>query len=246
MSTFCFARPLIGIVAVLLPLSLRAQDPARTPAPPYIETSGDGIGRATPDRATVVLSVETKGATAAAVAATNARIQQRVLDTLRTLGFEGAQVSTVGFNVQPNREYPPQGGVRQQGYLARNAVRVRLTDLRRIGTVIDAALARGATGVEDVEFEATNVTAARSAALAEAAEHARSDAAALAQAFGGTLGPLLIVSTTEDGGFASGRRRVNASSNYGYAEAAGTPITAGDLTVQLTIFARWALVQAPR
>jgi uncharacterized protein YggE len=244
--TYHASSHLVLLSALLLPLSLRAQEPPRPGGPPYIETSGDGIGRVAPDRATVVLSVETKGATAAAVAATNARIQQRVLDTLRVLGFAGAQVSTVGFNVQPNQEYLPRGGIRKQGYLARNAVRVRLTDLTRIGNVIDAALARGATGVEDVEFEATNATSARNAALAEAAEHARSDAAALAQAFGGTLGPLLTLSTVDDGSYVPTRRRVNAASVVGYGEGGGTPIAAGDLTVQLSIFARWAFVQGPR
>jgi uncharacterized protein YggE len=210
---------------------------------PVIEVAGHGVARVAPDRATVMISVQTQGLAAARVAAGNARIQRRVLDTLRTLGYTGAQVSTISDNVEPN--YERLANVterRQRGYIARNAVRVKLTQLDRIGTVIDAALARGANGVEGVVFEASNTDAPRQAALADAAAQARTDAMALAKSMGGLLGRLVDV-TTEDRPLHTRFDQAYASREFSLEVV--TSITPCDVTVERSIIGRWQFVPAP-
>jgi uncharacterized protein len=117
------------------PLAAQAADAGTGGA--YVEAVGSGEVRIAPDRATLLLSVETKGASAALVAGANARIQHAVLDTLAALGLRGTDVSTQSFNVAPDYEPTPQGR-RPAGYVARNAVIVRFADLTRIGAAIDA------------------------------------------------------------------------------------------------------------
>jgi uncharacterized protein len=204
--------------------------------PPYVEAVGQGEAQVAPDRAALRLVVQTKGSAAATVAAQNARIQGRVLDTLRALGYTGDRVSTLNYHVGPNYESTPRE-MRQVGYVARNAITVRITQLNDIGALIDAALARGATQVEGVAFESSRADSARHAALAEASAKARADAEAVARAMGGSLGPLLDATTSGDGSPISRMRRVTVS-----AIRVGdgvTPITPAALEVHATVLARW-------
>ena len=221
--------------------SAGAQVAAFVPAAdPRVEVTGHGESRVSPDRVNVTLSVETKGSAAATAALINARVQARVIDTLRSLGFTGRQVSTISYNVAPNYEASSDGrGRSQQGYIARNAVRVEMTQLDRIGAVIDAALARGATGVSNVQFKASNTEEARATALRQATDRARSEALTLAKAFGGTLGPLLEVSTLLPDHIAGGRLMMREAYS-GFVE--GTPISPFEIVVAVSIVARWRFV----
>ena len=99
-------RAVFFVFAAAMPVAVQAQ---ATSAPPFVESAGTAESRAAPDRATVTLSVESRGPSAAAVAAANARIQRQVLDTLASLGFRAPNVSTRSFNVAPNWIYGPQG-----------------------------------------------------------------------------------------------------------------------------------------
>lgn len=231
-----------SILALSLSTSLGAQEGPTAPAAPVIVTSGTGEVRIAPDRATVTLAVETKGTSAATTASTNARIQQRVLDTLAALGLRAPDVSTLSFNVSPYVE-ETRTGSRQSGYVARNAVTVRLTNLSRIGAVIDAALARGATTVEDVAFTSTKSDSANRVAVAAAAADARAQAEALAASLGGRIGELLEASSNGESGqlFAMLARRRQAG--YGMVETnASNAITPSDLLITAGVSTRWRFV----
>lgn len=235
----------VAVLCAAAPCAVTAQEQPQHVAPPLIVTDGYGEARIAPDRATVTLAVETKGASAATTAATNARVQQRVLDTLKTLGFRAPEVSTEEFNVSPNMEELPRG-TRQNGYVARNSVTVRLSDLARIGAVIDAALARGANNVESVEFSSTKRDSVSRIALATAAANSRASAEALAAALGGRIGELVEATTEESGGlFGSGGK-----ANFAYALAArsATPISPAEVVVSASVVTRWRFVgaQPPR
>ena len=205
-----------------------------------VETSARREVHIAPDRATIVLAVETRAPSAAAAAQTNARTQRMVLDTLRAIGIAPSQISTAGFTVQPNYEPNPKGGMQRNGFAANNAIMVRLTQLDRVGAVIDAALARGATNVGDVTFDASNTADAQRAALADAAVQAKADAATLAKALGGTLGPLIMITTR---GEQMVPRPMMAA--RGFAATAETPIEPGDITVSASVLARWTFVPNP-
>jgi uncharacterized protein len=212
---------------------------------PDIETVGTGERRVPPDRATVMLLVESKAPAAAAAAAANARAVAAVRDTLRRLGLDGAATSA-SYNVGPDFEPPrptDREGPRRVGYAARTVVRVQLQQIDQVGRVIDAGLARGATGVEGVFFEASTAEEARRAALADAAEAARRDAEALARALGGTLGPLLGASTA--GGTDPRRLNVMLRGTMGYA-GAGTEVTPNEIVIAAGVVTRWRFVPVQR
>jgi uncharacterized protein YggE len=187
-----------------------------------------------PDRATLTLSVETKGAGAAAAASANAALQSAILDTLAKLGFRTPEVSTQRFNVAPNYEVGTQGRS-QDGYLARNSVIVRINDLTRIGPVIDAALARGATGVGNLEFTSSAADSATRVATRLAVTKARAQAEAMAAALGGELGSLRHATTA-----ANEVRFVAMAASS--SRMGNTPITPAEVVISASVLTRWHFV----
>lgn len=234
---------LAGAFAACAP-TLGAQPPqAPAPmAPPQIHTSATEEVEIAPDRATISIAVETRAKTAAAAGAENARIQTVVLDTLRKMGIDRAQIRTQGVSLAPEYEYPKDGGRPTViGYQARNTIQVEVRQLSQTGLVVDAALAKGATNIDGLRFFASNVSVARREALGKAVAVARADAEALAVAAGGTLGAMLELTASSNEG---GQPYPTPQFMMAKAERADapTPIESGQLKVSASVSVRWAFV----
>jgi uncharacterized protein len=185
-----------------------------------------------------MINVTAKSDAAGAAAAENARIQQGVIDTLRALGL-GNAVSTASYSVGQNFEPDPVSRMpRPTGYAARAAIRVRLTDISAVGRIIDAALARGATGVDGVYFESSQAETLRRAAMADAAAAAHADAEVLARALGGSLGPLVSASAvgSDPRGFDFQLMRGMAG---GEIRGASTTISPSEIVIGANVLVRW-------
>lgn len=230
----------VMIVAAGLPVLAQSN---ATSALPQIETVGTGERRVAPDRATIHLIVSTKAASAASAAALNARAIQAVRDTLKQLGLDSA-VTTASYNVGPDYESPvSRDDPRPRGYAARTVVRVRVAKLDQVGKIIDAALSKGGTGVETVQFESSMADDARRAALAEASIAARRDAEALAAALGGNVGSLISASTVGT----SDPRRMNVMMEVAATGRAvgGTQIRPDEIVIVAGVVTKWEFVSRP-
>src|SRR5437660_983758 len=146
------------------------------------------------------ISNGTRSSSAACCA--NARPTRRVRDTLATLGFAADSIRSVAFGVEPNYDF--ERGHRLINYEARTVLTVRLRELDRLGSLLDAVLAAGATTIREVQFESDTLETARRHALGQALRAAQQDADALARAAGGRLGRLLQVTTTPPPAFPYG------------------------------------------
>ena len=87
------AALIVALVALTAPRAATAQattgiGPAD--AVPYVEAVGTGQVKLPPDRATVIVGVETRATNAAAASAATGKIQRAVLDTLRAALARGA------------------------------------------------------------------------------------------------------------------------------------------------------------
>lgn len=183
----------IALAAIATAPSLGAQAVGAVPAlPPRIIVSGEAQVRVTPDRATILIGVQTRATTAAAASSDNARRQKAILDTLRALGLGSDQIATQSYSVYPEMKYEPTTGAgRVIGYNVSNVVRVELRRVDQVGSIIDASLAKGANQINSIQFSSSTAADARRTAMAEAVKDARADAEALARAAGGTLGALI-------------------------------------------------------
>lgn len=207
-----------------------------------IVVSGTGEAHVSPDRATILVGVQSRGATAVAASSDNARRVRAVLDTLRALGVGADQLSSVNFNVLPEVQYPPGGGQlpRVVGYVVTNSVRADRLRIEEVGPVLDAALAKGANEISGLSLFSSKSDSTRRAALAAAVADARAQADVLARAAGGTLGSLIELSSAQEPirPIAQPVMRMTASA------AVQTPIVAGEQTVTATVTARWTFVGA--
>jgi uncharacterized protein len=204
-----------------------------------IVTTGTGEARVTPDRATVFIGVQSRASTAAAAGADNARRQRAVLDTLRSMGYAGEQVTTENYNVTPEMQYNQTAGTsRVTGYAVSNTVRVELRRIDDVGRVVDGVLAKGANEITSLQFSFSKADSAHRAAMADAVVSARTDAETLARAAGGSLGQLLELSTTG----APIRPMPFEVRSEMMKASVQTPILPGQQTISATVTARWAFV----
>jgi uncharacterized protein YggE len=228
-----------ALLSILLtPLTSHAQD-IRTPFEqvPQIAVTGRAEVKVSPDRATIQISVQTRGSTAAGAATENANKQQAVLAALRALGLGNDQLSTINYNVYPEQRYEQGKEPVIVAYNVTNTILAEVRKLTQVGPVIDAALSHGANMITSLQFYASNTEAARRTAIATAIEKARADAEAAAKAARGTLGTLLEISI---GSYSPPPPRpVMMMAKQAQAD---TPINPGEETLAVEVSTRWRFI----
>lgn len=229
----------LAAVALAAPLSAQQAPGSERP---HLTVVAHAEVKVVPDRAHLVIAVESRGRTSQAAATENARIQTAVLEAIRRAGIPAAQIRTQTVMVTPEYEYPKEGGrPTVTGYQARNAVQVEVRDLSRVGGVIDAALAAGATNINGPNFALANPDSARREALDSAVRKAMADARVMAQAAGVALGQVLELSSEDGGQTPMFDRQVMSAMRA--EEAAPTPIEAGMISVRSTVRVKVAIRQ---
>ena len=158
---------------------------------------GDSIVQALPDTAILTISVVTQAKTAIEAQQQNAAQSDAVVRTLKTAAGAGAEVKTSGYNLQPQRIYRENQPPTITGYEARNTVTVTMSDLTKVGSVIDAAAQSGANDIAGVAFTLRKDRPARDEALALATREAMAKAQVIAQALGGRV--VRVVEVMEEG-----------------------------------------------
>lgn len=223
-----------------------AQDPAR-PMIPQIVTTATGEARVAPDRATIMIGVQSRATTAAAAATQNSQRQRAIIDAIKARGVPAEQIATSNFNVIPETRYDREGQAapRTTSYLVVNTVTVELRRIDQVGPVIDAALAAGANQINSLTFGVTNPDSARRIALSQAVAKSRADAEVMARAAGGSLGPLIELNAMDQ--YVPGPPRpFDMRASMGEVAAARVPVEAGEETIRASVMARWHFLSTPR
>lgn len=223
---------LLGLAATAAPLA--AQQPAHA-EPRVLSVTGTGVVQRQPDRAVLIIAVESHAATAQAASTANARKMDAVFMTLRRLGIVSPAVQTVSYGLQPeygniDRTTPTP---RVVGYAATNMVRVQVDSVPRVGTIIDAVVSAGANRIDNLSFELRDPESARLEALRKAVERARNEAEVVATAAGQKLGRPRSISTSSGWEPRPMYRPMAAEGQM--AAAPPTPVEAGSLSVTATV-----------
>ena len=236
----------IGILLIawgrLLPAQRVSIDAAlRTSDKSYVEATGEAKVSAKPDQAIIDVGVVTQGATAASVAAQNAKQSDAVLADLRKILPASDQLKTTSYSVWPDYQYPKPGAAAKiTGYTATSVVEVTLNDLTQVGKAIDAVLQSGANIIQRLEFGLKNPRAARAQALREAAAQARANAEAIAAGLGVHVVRVLAAQESEPSeGFVMYKRAPAPGPTVG----AATQIEAGNVEVSAMVTLRVEVAQ---
>jgi uncharacterized protein YggE len=195
-----------------------------------VRASAEAVVMARPDRAEIIFAVSNKAETAQAAAAENAKTSQKLFDTLKPLVNANGQIRTFGYSLSPDYEYPQGGSPKLTGYRAMNSILVTLDDLNAVGKVIDTAVQAGATNVEGVSFTIRSDDTYRSQALAQAAQKARANAEAIAEALNVRVVGLLDAQIVE-----APPVHPIALARMATAGQPPTPITAGSIEVRASV-----------
>lgn len=239
-------RILALALALLHPGLARAQDPAgATRSSPEIVANGSGVVTLSPDRATVLIAVVTRAASAAEAGRQNADRILPVIAALRRQGLRDSAIVTTGYSVSIEGN-PPDPTTRSREvrvtYVARNAIRVSLSQLELLGRVLDSALAAGASEIANIDLASSQAADGRRRAIAAAVRAARADAEAAAAAAGGSIGAIIEVSLTPDYGAVYNSPRVDARMAYAVASTTFMP---SDVRVSAEARVRFAFIPRP-
>jgi uncharacterized protein YggE len=187
------------------PFEVRTMQPADQAAASTTENrrttrvmvAGDSIIRAQPDTAVLTVSVVTQNSSAIEAQQENATKTEAVVRTTKAAAGTGADVKTSGYSVQPIRVYKEGQPPAITGYEVRNSVTVTMSDLKKLGAVIDAAAQAGSNEIAGISFTLRQDRPARDRALTEATLEAVGKARMIASALGGRL--VRVVEVQEEG-----------------------------------------------
>jgi uncharacterized protein len=235
----------VALLGVLSADRVTAQPPQQPPSPqPSLVTTAIGEALVVPDRAIVILAVETRAQTANNAATSNARRQQSVIAAVRAMGIAAEQIRTTSYQVQADERWE-NNQRRIVGYIARNAIEVEIRRIDQAGAVIDTALTAGANVVGRLQFTSSRIAEVRREALADAVARARADAQAMAQAAGGSLGEVIELTSSGPVHAFDQAEMLAATADF-QARQVETPITPGEQKVRVPVTVRWAFLPGRR
>ncbi len=188
-----------------------------------ITATGEGVVSATPDQATISVSVTSTASTAIEAGNQNATQTSAVITALRAVMASGDVLKTVSYALNAN--YNNAGN--PTGYTATNTVQVTTGDLSSTGKLIDTATQSGATRVQSLSFGLKDSQPLRAQALRLAAAQAQTQVAAIAAGLNVKLGNVMAAS--------DGTTVTPLTAGIAGSAAAVTPIVTGAVQVSASV-----------
>jgi uncharacterized protein YggE len=149
-----------------------------------ISASGEAVVYVTPDEVIVNLGVETFAPDLAASKARNDSLSQRLVAAIRALGVEQKHIQTADMEVEIRYHASTQPTLTIEGFIARRAYAITLTDVTRFEALVDAAIANGANRLMGFEYRTTELRRHRDEARRMAVRAAKEKAELLATELG--------------------------------------------------------------
>jgi uncharacterized protein YggE len=192
-----------AIVVGLLTLSMLGLPLAACAGPVQhdakINVTGEGRVSAAPDMALLSLTVTRDAETARAALDANNQAMSDVLKAMRDAGIANKDLQTSGFSIQPKYVYPQlkSTGERQPpkivGYTVRNSLDVRVTDISRVGQILDISVTMGVNEGGNIQLSNARPEALLEKAREAAVKDAIAKATTLAKSAGVRLGQILEI-----------------------------------------------------
>lgn len=152
--------------------------------------TGEGKATVSPDIAVVLAGVQTQGATAKQTQDQLNKSINAVSEAVKKAGIDAKDVQTGSYSVYPNYDY--NGGQQKIiGYHANSTLTIKVREIDRANSVLDAATANGANQVGGISFDVDDKTKAENEARAEAVAEAKKKAEDAAKIAGFRLGRII-------------------------------------------------------
>lgn len=194
-SILFFFILLFGFIKLAGPIPFDVNSVATTKTDNFSVT-GEGTSTQKPDTAMVNVGVSANGATVkVAQDQINSNINQ-VTQAIKNLGIDTSDIQTDNYNINP--QYDFTNGQKITGYSASTNLAIKVTDITKVNSIIDAATAGGANTVSGVQFTVADQQKAEDEARQIAVAQAKQKAQDAAKIAGFKLGR--IINYSEDFG----------------------------------------------
>ncbi len=138
--------------------------------------------KASPDVAMLTAGVLSVAPNVAAAMKDNTAKMNDLFAAVKDAGIPEKDMQTNGFAIQPQYMYAENQPPKITGYQVTNNLNIKVRDMTKIGTMLDALASRGANQVSGPDFTIDNPDALMDKARAEALEKARARAEIYAKA----------------------------------------------------------------
>lgn len=245
--------PSLVITAALLASLLLGLGPGaasvHADSPPNgVTVSGSGTAELPPDLAHVSGSVDTEAATADDALSQNSQTLQAVISAVKAFGIADADIATTRVSIYPvfsstsgsssNQPAPPPTIA---GYRASNGINVKVTDLTKVGPLIQVMVSAGINHFGGVDYGLQNPEQLRVMALQAAIADAQQQAQAAAASLGVKLGGVLN-STTQSTSAPPVPRSVAFAAAAPSPAAPPPPVMPGPQTATTTVTVTYAIL----
>lgn len=199
-----------------------------------VSVLASGSVTAEPDVAQISAGVVTEADSAKDAMGRNSVVMTKLIDGLKAAGIQPKDIQTTTLNVEPRYTQPKDGrAATVNGYRVINQVRLTVREVKRLGDVLDQAIAQGANQINHIAFDIANPETLKDEARKQAMENARRRGELYARAAGGQLGPVLRISESvgEPHPMPGGRMAMRAS----------VPIEPGTRSLEVEVHVTYAL-----
>jgi uncharacterized protein YggE len=124
------------------------------------------------------------------------KVINAIIDGLRYKGIKEEDIETERLNLYEEREWTRDEGSKVVGWRASQTLKVKTTDMDKVGTIVDVAVTNGANQINNINFGLSEEKEQeyKKEALAEATRNAKSKAETIAESLGVSLGKIKTVS----------------------------------------------------
>jgi uncharacterized protein YggE len=212
-----------------------------------ITVDGEATIYVDPDHASIDFGVDTQAPTVSDALKQNTAKMNNVLEALRRTGLAHSDIQTTQFSITPQHPLVKGSNYQQydfsivSGYEVTNKITVTVSDLAKVGDIVDAAANAGANSSNSVVFEIKNREELLDKARAEAMRDAKHKADMMANAVGAAVGPLITVGNTAVRSMEYESAPMAPPPPPPPPPAAGTSILPGQLSVSANVTAVFAL-----
>lgn len=163
------------------------------------QVTGEGKTIVVPDIALVTLGVESQGSNVKATKDQLNNNANKVIAEVKSQGIDEKDIQTTNYNISPNYDFG-SGSQTIKGYIASTNLTIKVREIEKANTVIDAAVANGANQIGGISFDVDDKSQAENTAREKAVAEAKEKAQSAAEIAGFKLGKIINYSENFGGG----------------------------------------------
>lgn len=202
-----------------------------------INVNGEGIIVVEPDMAVLSLGVVTQHKEAKTAQTQNATAMNALIEAVKAAGIDSKDMKTERYSIYPNYSYEDKSGKQTLiGYSVNSSLSVTVRDLKKLGSLYDVAVSKGANMASGPQFTVSDHQKYYNEALRQAVASGGDKAKVLADAIGVTIGkPSMVTensSSTPPYAYSSLSARAEADMS--------TPVVTGQIEIRASVTLSYA------